>query len=224
MATNVRNIIVGAAQLYLSAKLSTDGTPAASYPLGTGVTGVASASAATYLNTLTSTTNGWRDVGFTSAGLELSYEPNFGEITVDQSLDAARLFKQAQKVMIKTEFAEASLENLFVVMNQAASTLSGTGLATGGTGNYAQNLDIVGGSLGDYPVERSLIAVGQSPRSSGSVTGQERVYYASRVMSIDTSAHGLKRDAGTFFPVNFRLLPDSSSTNNAYGRIVDRTW
>lgn len=224
MATNVRNIIVGAAQLFLSAKLSTDGTPAAQYPLGTGTTGSATASASDYLKTLTSTTNGWRDVGFTSAGLELSYEPNFGEITVDQSLDAARLFKQAQKVMIKTEFAEATLENLFVVMNQAASTLSGTGLASGGTGNYAQNLDIVGGSLGDYPVERSLVAVGQSPRSSGSVNGQERVYYASRVMSIDTSAHALKRDAGTFFPVNFRLLPDSSTPNNAYGRIVDRTW
>ncbi len=224
MATNVRNIIVGAAQLYLSSKLSTDGTPAASYPLGTGTTGVAAAGASAYLDTQTSTTNGWRNVGFTSAGLELSYEPNFGEVTVDQSLDAARLFKQSQKVTVKTEFAEATLDNLFIVMNQQASTLTGTGLGTGGTGNYAQNLDIVGGSLGDYPVERSLIAVGQSPRSNNTVNGQERVYYAARVMSIDTSAHALKRDAGTFFPVNFRLLPDSSTTNNAYGRIVDRTW
>lgn len=217
MATNVRNIIVGAAQLFLSANVSTNGAPAQSYPTLTSASG-----AAAYLTTQTAN---WRDVGFTSAGLELSYEPSFGEITVDQSLDAARLFKQAQKVMIKTEFAEASLDNLFIVMNQAASTLSGTAVsdATGTTAN-TQTLDVVGGSLGDYPVERSLIAVGQAPRVSGGSQNSERVYYARRVMSIDTSAHALKRDAGTFFPVNFRLLPDSSTSNNTYGKIVDRTF
>ena len=215
MATNVRNIIVGAAQLFLSTSLSQTGTPAQASPTLTSTSG-----AAAYLATQTAN---WRDVGFTSAGLELSYEPNYGEITVDQSLDAARLFKQSQKVMIKTEFAEASLDNLFIVMNQAATTLSGTSPGNGGTGTAAQTLNVVGGSLGDYPIERSLIAVGQAPRSA-TATNTERVYYAARVMSIDTSAHSLKRDAGTFFPVNFRLLPDSSTTNNAYGTIVDRTW
>lgn len=225
MATSVRNIIVGAASLYLSSNVSLNGTPAQAYPT-IGTTGITAGTGAS--NPLSSNTN-WRDVGFTSAGLELSYEPNFGEITVDQSLDAARLFKQSQKVTLKTEFAEASLENLWIVMNQQASTLTngttgGTGgINNGSTGNAAQTLDIVGGSLGDYPVERSLIAVGQAPRSS-TATNSERVYYASRVMSIDTSAHSLKRDAGTFFPVSFRLLPDSSSANNAYGKIIDRTW
>jgi hypothetical protein len=222
MATNVRNIIVGAAQLWLSTAVSTNGTPAATYP--TLPTGASLTSAKTYLEGATSL---WKDVGFTSAGLELSYEPDFGEITVDQSLDAARLFKQAQKVMIKTEFAEASLENLFIVMNQVASTLTGTAVSstTGSTGSSAnQTLEVVGGSLGDYPVERSLVAVGQAPRVSAGALNSERVYYGARVMSIDTSAHGLMRDSGTFFPVNFRLLPDGSTSNNSYGRIVDRTY
>ena len=221
MATNVRNIIVGAAQIFLSTAVSSNGTPAASYPTLTSASG-----ASAYLGA-TAQTGTWRDVGFTSAGLELSYEPDFGEITVDQSLDAARLFKQSQKVMIKTEFAEASLENLFVVMNQVASTLSGTAVSTA-TGTTAftahQTLDVVGGSLGDYPVERSLIAVGQAPRVSGGTLNSERVYYGARVMSIDTSSFALKRDAGTFFPVNFRLLPDGASTTNSYGKIVDRTF
>lgn len=220
MATNVRNIIVGAAQLFLSSGVSTNGTPTQAYPTFTSTSG-----AAAYLAAGGSAN--WRDVGFTSAGLELSYEPDFGEITVDQSLDAARLFKQAQKVMIKTEFAEASLQNLFVVMNQATTTLSGTAVstATGVTASaYGEVLEVVGGSLGDYPVERSLIAVGQAPRVTSGTLGTERVYYGARVMSIDTSAHALKRDAGTFFPVNFRLLPDSSTSNNSYGKIVDRTY
>lgn len=217
MATNVRNIIVGAASLFLSTGVSTNGSPTQAYPTFTAGTG-----AATYLKGQTAS---WTDVGFTSAGLELSYEPNFGEITVDQSLDAARLFKQSQKVTLKTEFAEASLQNLFVVMNQASSTLSGTAVSdtTGSTLN-TQSLEIVGGSLGDYPVERSLIAVGQAPRVAGGTANSERIYYGARVMSIDTSAHSLKRDAGTFFPVSFRLLPDGASANNSYGKIVDRTW
>ena len=112
-------------------------------------------------------------------------------------------------------------------MNQAVTTLSGTAVstATGATAaNFGQTLEVVGGSLGDYPVERSLIAVGQAPRVTSGTLGSERVYYGARVMSIDTSAHALKRDAGTFFPVNFRLLPDSASANNSYGKIVDRTF
>lgn len=220
MAQSVRNIIVGAAALFLSANTKQDGTAAQAYPTMTGnALDPTTSSSTNYLNDAAK----WKDVGFTSSGLELSYEPNYGEITVDQELDAARLFKQGQKVMLKTEFAEATLDNLFIVMNQASgltgSSVSGT---TGATGEIAQSLEILGGALGDYPVERSLVAIGQSPRPTTAGNAQ-RVYYASRVMSIDTSAHGLKRDSGTFFPVNFRLLPVASSSN-AYGKIVDRTF
>jgi hypothetical protein len=141
----------------------------------------------------------------------MSYEPDFGEITVDQLLDAAVLFKKSQKVMLKTSFAEATLANLFIVLNQTS----------GLTGTFpTQEIEIQGGTLGDFPVERSFCAVGPGPRPSSG--GSERVYYASRVMSIETSSHGLKREEGTFFPVSFRLLP-VASTSNAYGKIVDRT-
>ena len=167
-------------------------------------------------------------MGFTSEGLELSYEPTFGEVVVDQSLDAARLFKQSMKVNLKTSFAEATLNNLFVVLNQV-SGLSGTGIDAGGTGSTAgtstwgaQSLEIQGGALGDAPVERSLVAVGQAPRSS-TATNSQRVYYGSRVLSVETSAHSVKRDGATMFPVTFRMLP-VASTSNAYGRIVDRTF
>jgi hypothetical protein len=201
MAATVRNIIVGAAQVYLSANVKTDGSPAQTYPANP-VSGSMTGSA--------DLTNGakWRDVGYTTDGLEMTYEPEFGEIEVDQLLDAARLFKQSMRVMIKTTFAEAALENLFVVLNQSS-------------GLSASELEIQGGSLGDYPVERSLVAIGPGPRP---VSGNsERVYYASRVMSIESSSHGLKRSEGTFFPVSFRLLP-VASTSNAYGKIVDRTF
>jgi hypothetical protein len=219
MATqpNVRNIIVGAAAFFVSANTSQTGDPVAALP-----TLVASTSATATLQANAS----WRDIGYTTNGLELSYEPDFGEIAVDQLLDAARLFKQGQKVMLKTEFAEASLENLFVVMNQttgyntvnAKQTTSTSGVDIQGVTNA---VEIQGGTLGDYPVERSIVAVGPGPRPTSG--NNERVYYASRAMSMDASAHGLKRDSGTFFPVSFRLLP-VASTSNAYGKIIDRSY
>lgn len=214
MAASVRNIIVGAAQLFVSAATSQTGTPVANLPtLSSG------SSAAT---TVAADAN-WRDVGYTTNGLELSYEPDFGEIAVDQLLDAARLFKQGQKVMLKTEFAEATLENLFVVMNQTSGYNTDNAKKESGTliNGVTNAIEIQGGTLGDYPVERSLIAVGPGPRPTSG--NNERVYYAARAMSMDASAHGLKRDTGTFFPVSFRLLP-VASTSNAYGKIIDRSY
>jgi hypothetical protein len=214
MAASVRNIIVGAAQVFVSASTSQTGTPVANLPtLSSG------SSAAT---TVAADAN-WRDVGYTTNGLELSYEPDFGEIAVDQLLDAARLFKQGQKVMLKTEFAEATLENLFVVMNQTSGYNTDNARKESGTliSGVSNAIEIQGGTLGDYPVERSLIAVGPGPRPTSG--NNERVYYAARAMSMDASAHGLKRDSGTFFPVSFRLLP-VASTSNAYGKIIDRSY
>jgi hypothetical protein len=214
MAASVRNIIVGAAQVFVSANVGTTGEPVAPLP-----TLQASTSAATTV----AASGSWRDVGYTTNGLELSYEPDFGEVKVDQLLDAARLFKQGQKVTLKTEFAEATLENLFVVMNQTSGYNTDNAKKESGTtiNGVSNAIEIQGGTLGDYPVERSLIAVGPGPRPTSG--NNERVYYAARAMSMDASAHGLKRDSGTFFPVSFRLLP-VASTSNAYGKIVDRTY
>ena len=55
----------------------------------------------------------------------------------------------------------------------------------------------------------------------------ERVYVARRVVSMDTTAHGLKRDQATVFPVAFRLLPDDSNAaygGSEYGLVIDRVW
>lgn len=214
MSASVRNIIVGAAQLFVSANAGTTGDPVAPLP-----TLVASTSAAVTVAASAS----WRDIGYTTNGLELSYEPDFGEVKVDQLLDAARLFKQGQKVTLKTEFAEATLENLFVVMNQTSGYNTDNAKKESGTliNGVTNAIEIQGGTLGDYPVERSIIAVGPGPRPTSG--NNERVYYAARAMSMDASAHGLKRDAGTFFPVSFRLLP-VASTSNAYGKIIDRSY
>ena len=116
----------------------------------------------------------------------------------------------------------------------------------------AATLNIAAGALGDTPVERVLIAVGAAPAQIGTsatfndpaATGstpvvsvgtgttttiarnKERVYVARRVVSIDTTAHGLKRDSATVFPVNFRCLPDSDASyaGSEYGVVIDRVY
>ena len=239
MATNTKNVIVGAADLFLSVgnNSNSTGRPATdATTLGTLFGSSQSARSGLLAS------SAYSEVGFTSTGLEISYEPNYGEVMVDQLLDAARLFKQTLKVMLKTELVEATLENLTLswgqmdsyYVNNTGSTIANVSTLASGTPVSAETgatLNMAAGALGDAPVERTLVAVGNAPATiKGTATtkrNKERVYVARRVVSIDTTAHGLKRDNATVFPVNFRCLPDDSNTAYAgaeYGVVIDRVW
>ena len=157
----------------------------------------------------------YRNVGYTNNGLQITYNPSYGSVTVDQLLDSAKLFKETMEVMIATEMAEGTLENVLAVFGQSSATYD---KANG-------ELGLAAGALGEAPVERQLIAVGQAPTSDAS-SKTERVYYARRVLSVQQSQFSLARNAASTFPVTFRLLPsgDSAHKNKEYGIIVDRTW
>lgn len=257
MATSTKNVIVGAASLFVSVGNSSNNT-------GRPTTTKTDLSALMPTNTSARTgllsSTAYREVGYTNTGLEVSYEPSYGEVMVDQLLDSARIFKQTLKVMLKTELTEATLENMqfswgqmdsVYVENASAQIVNKATIVNNDTA-YNSNTDtpaaslaISAGALGDAPVERVLIAVGQAPAqigtsvsfddpsqngSVGAVTSvahtKERVYVARRVVSIDTTAHALKRDAATVFPVNFRCLPDSdvNYSGSEYGVVIDRVY
>ncbi len=162
----------------------------------------------------------YRNVGFTNNGLQISYQPTYDSVTVDQLLDTAKLFKSAMMVSIATEMAEGTLENVLAVFGQQGSTLVSTGSGTSAT----DTLGLEAGALGAAPTERQLIAVGQAPTSEAAAT--ERVYYARRVLSVEQSQFSLARTAATTFPVTFRLLPSgiSAHAGSEYGKIIDRSW
>jgi hypothetical protein len=153
----------------------------------------------------------YRNVGYTNNGLQVTYNPSYGSVTVDQLLDTAKLFKETMEVMIATEMAEGTLENVLAVFGQGSGTLTDSG----------KKLGLAGGALGEAPTERQLIAVGQAPTSTTD-TATERVYYARRVLSVQQSQFSLARNAASTFPVTFRLLPDGSKSGQEYGFIVDR--
>jgi hypothetical protein len=227
---NAKNILVGASPLFLSTVDINDAdyignADPSNTAIAAGATTVgvpAFAAGVSYANTLNAVNQtaglfGYRNVGFTNNGLQVTYNPTFDSVTVDQLLDTAKLFKSAMEVMIATEMSEGTLENIVAVFGQSANTL---GAATGSGTSTKQVLGIAGGALGEAPTERQLIAVGQAPSSNS--TASERVYYARRVLSVQQSQFSLARNAATTFPVTFRLLPDADYAGSEYGKIIDR--
>ena len=201
---NNQNIIVGAAAFFV-----------ADYILGSG--GLPGQNANTSYREVLSSNANFRNVGYTMNGLELSFQPNFGEVQVDQLLDVAKLYKQGMQVSLKTAFAEATLENLLVALAYGSTKLTGTKLSSNG-----QTLTLSAGDLGECPVERGIVAVGPGTGDCDDSDHIERIYAAYRALSIDNVTVSAKRDTASMFEVSFRLLPDDETAS--YGKIIDRSW
>ena len=154
----------------------------------------------------------FRNVGYTMNGLEIVFQPDFGEVQVDQVLDVAKLYKQGMQVNLNTAFAESTLENLLFSLAGKDADLTTV------SGNPTMNLSA--GEIGECPVERGLVAVGPGTGDCAIGDELERIYVAYRALSIENVTVSAKRDEATMFEVSFRLLPNDLAS---YGKIVDRT-
>ena len=192
------DIIVGAAALFTYEEGALADADRPAFVAGTS-----------YKDTLTADSD-FRNVGYTMNGLEIQFQPDFGEVAVDQVLDVAKLFKQGMQVNLNTTFAESTLENLLFALAGKDEDLT--------TVSSNPTLNLSAGDIGDVPVERGLIAVG--PGTGDATENIERVYVAYRALSIENVSVSAKRDEATMFEVSFRLLPND---NGSYGKIVDRT-
>jgi hypothetical protein len=215
MAASSSNILVGAAAIAIGSgtpTTSVDGIVAAIKTATTTTPKNFQTWVQAQNNTALGTTGvTFRDVGYTQEGVEINYQPDYGEVEVDQYLDAAKLFKQKMTVNVSTTFAEATLENLLVVWDQSSEKLS--------TPSGYKELYLAPGNLGDTPNEKVLAFAGQAPLVTGA--SRQRLYVATRSVAMEASSHALRRNEATVFPVNFRLLPDGNSSYSAYGKIVD---
>ena len=216
---NVRNILVGAGNMFI-ADLDT--------PLPTDVEPDTNDSTVRAEQAFIDDSD-WSDVGATQEGVEVAYEPDIGEVEVDQMMDAAKLFNQGLQVQMNTQLAEATLENLMIAWGAPDDALDGDTFKIG--------------SPGAEPVERSAAVVGLAPNTQATQVDQdshrERIYLARRVISVEGSTHALRRTEATVFPVSFRLLPlpapvDEMNpgsfeeggfyTDSEYGVVVDRLY
>jgi len=198
------NIIVGAAAFFVADATLTSGT----LPAFT--------SSESYRETLADD-NDFTNVGYTMNGLELQFQPDFGEVQVDQLLDVAKLYKQGMQVNMATAFAEATLENLLLAIASPTDELSGAKNSSNG-----QTLNLSAGDIGECPVERGIVAVGPGTGDCEDSAYVERVYAAYRALSIENVTVSAKRDEPSMFEVSFRLLPEDASAS--YGKLIDRTW
>jgi hypothetical protein len=199
------NIIVGAAALFVADTTLTPDT------LEAFVDGES------FKETLSDPAGDYTNVGYTMNGLEMQFQPDFGEVQVDQILDVAKLYKQGMQVNLATAFAEATLENLLLALAGNSDDLSGTKTTSNG-----RTLNLSAGDIGECPVERAIVAVGPGTGDCADSPYIERVYTAYRALSIENVTVSAKRDEASMFEVSFRLLPEDAS--GSYGKIVDRTW
>jgi hypothetical protein len=199
------NIIVGAAALFIA---DTTLTPATLEGFD---------ASESFKDTLSAPGADYTNVGYTMNGLELQFQPDFGEVQVDQVLDVARLFKQGMQVNLATAFAEATLENLLLALAYSDDEISGNKAASTG-----RTLNLSAGDIGEVPLERGLVAVGPGTGNPATAADVERVYTAYRALSIENVTVSAKRDEASMFEVSFRLLPED--TSGSYGKIVDRTY
>jgi hypothetical protein len=200
------NIIVGAASFFV-ADTVLDGTTAPTADEDESVRA-----------TLSEANSGFTNVGYTMNGLEIQFQPDFGEVQVDQLLDVAKLYKQGMQVNLNTAFAEATLENLLISLAYGNDKLSQKADRDTSAG---QVMNLSAGDLGECPVERGIVAVGPGTGDCAVGATLERVYVAYRALSIENVTVSAKRDEPSMFEVSFRLLPDD--TEGSYGKIIDRT-
>jgi hypothetical protein len=201
------NIIVGAASFFVADSVLD----------GDFTTGAAKADAnESYRTYLSEAESGFTNVGYTMNGLEIQFQPDFGEVQVDQLLDVAKLYKQGMQVSLNTAFAEATLENLLIALAYGDDKLDGDKSTSDG-----QVMNLSAGDLGECPVERGIVAVGPGTGDCEVGSALERVYVAYRALSIENVTVSAKRDEPSMFEVSFRLLPDD--TEGSYGKIIDRT-
>jgi len=199
------NIIVGAAALFVAdTTLDADSLEAFD-------------STESFRETLADNSADYTNVGYTMNGLELQFQPDFGEVQVDQILDVAKLYKQGMQVNLATAFAEATLENLLLALAFNDNQLTGNKSTSAG-----KTLNLSAGELGECPVERGIVAIGPGTGDCVDSATVERVYTAYRALSIENVTVSAKRDEASMFEVSFRLLPED--TSGSYGKIVDRTF
>ncbi len=133
----------------------------------------------------------WRDVGGTSGGATLTIGQTYTPMTVDQIAMAVGSRKTGQEVTVATSLAEATLENLRMVLNQAAAAATFVELDA-----EISNAD---------PLYQAVCLTGQKPG------GGPRRVYVRRTLSTEAIGIPFQKDGQTLVPVTFTAYYVSST-------------
>lgn len=151
-------------------------------------------------------TSAWTDLGGTTDGLTLSLNREFSELSVDQIIDVVERRQTKRDVQVKTNLAEATLENLKIALNG--------GTITTNVGNKTYDPDISNSGL--QPTYFALIADGWAP-----TPGKRRRVIMRKCLSIANVEGVYKKDGQFVWPVTFGIHYVDSTTKPIH--IVDET-
>jgi hypothetical protein len=152
----------------------------------------------------------WSDMGYTNDGLTITWNQEMATMTVDQVGDIIGRKMVQRDVQIKTNLAEATLENLVIALN--------SGSVTTGSGYKYHDPDYDGDEL--QPGYIAIILDGYAPALSTGTVMRRRII-GRKVLSIDNVESSYKKGDMTLIPVTFGL--HYVSTTLAPYRIVDQT-
>lgn len=149
------------------------------------------------------------DVGYTEGGVEVEKTMEIFEKEVDQELDACDVAVTKYTMVVRTTFAEDTLENIKRAWNESSTITTVTGPPA-----YRE---LKFGVQQEIP-EHELIFIGYSPDKL------QRKYVFYRAKRITASAKSLKKGEKTVIPVEFRCLADfTKPAGEEYGYVKDYT-
>ena len=160
------------------------------------------------------------NVGATTGGVEISWEPDMVDIEIDQYGDAAKVIQSKVKVMVKTTLAEGTLNNLATAWSYD-NTTGGADIKNNNAQDGANTRTFLFGSQSVYPYEYALQITGNAPGSTASVT-KTRKFNTKRAVSFASSMISMKRSEATVFEISFRILPVTEDSGYEYGKIIDQ--
>lgn len=190
MSVTVTNLIAGPATLYVGAFGATEPTDA-------------------NVNT-TPAASTWTDMGGTQDGATLTLNQDFFELEVDQIVDIPGRRLTKRDVQVKTNLAEATLDNLLVALNDGTVSASAS---------YS-TFDPADTNAATQPTYRAILLDGWAPQTGAGVSNRRRVVLR-KVLSIDNVESEYKKDGQTLIPVTFGVHYVSSAIKPF--RIIDQT-
>lgn len=146
-------------------------------------------------------------MGYTSGGVVVIKTADRMDKEVDQSYAPVGVHKIRESFEIRTQLAEATLENLKIIWEQSVAIDEGT------PGErklfWGMNEDVV---------EHTAEFRGKSPE------GFDRIFTVYKAVIWESGELIHQKDALTVVPVTFRVLPDTTKeTGKEYGDITDIT-
>lgn len=136
----------------------------------------------------------WTDVGATQGGVTLTIKRDLFELEVDQIVDVPGRRLTKRDVNIKTNLAEATLENFALSVSEPAANVvvSGTGVTAAALFEPTNDISAF------VPGYNALLFDGTAPG-----VGKARRVIARKVLSIDSVEASYVKDGQVLFPVTW---------------------